>query len=193
MRIQQGSWKGRGLAVPPPLAGHQSFTPAVLKSAVFDILATRIPRFNEAHFYDLCAGSAQMAIEALSRGFEKVFACELDQQRFRFLLQAMQRGEYAIQLMRRDFRRSAPMVVAHEHTVFFLDPPYSFWHAGQSAHVNSFIQQLGQLSGSTQTGAVYGFIQCPAEYGLPAAVRPDRYEERTYGKQGLIVLEFPAS
>ena len=108
-------------------------------------------------FFDLCAGSGQVAIEALSRGFQDVHACEIDQARFGFLLEQIKSQGYAIRCHRKDFQRLARLVTGP--AIVFLDLPYSFWKPIPEA-VEAFLAALP----AEGEGDVLIFLQGPEPY-----------------------------
>src|SRR5436853_5933649 len=63
MRIIAGKYRGRRLKSPPSVQTRP--TSDRLRETLFNILA---PRIEGARFLDLCAGSGEVGIEALSRG-----------------------------------------------------------------------------------------------------------------------------
>ena len=68
LRISGGALKGMSLS--PVDDKRTRYTPVKVKDAVFSILGARIG-FEHSTFLDLCAGSGQMGIEAVSRGFSR--------------------------------------------------------------------------------------------------------------------------
>lgn len=125
MRIQKGRFRGRLIEAPPGIRGHQEFTPGLVKEALFQRIENLAGDLSEWNFYDLCAGSGQIAFEAASRGFAEIHACEIDQGRFGFLLDQVRRHSYPVRCHRKDFQRLARSIAGS--AVVFLDLPYSFW------------------------------------------------------------------
>ena len=74
LSIQSGIYKGRKVLVPSAIKGNSNFTSALLKKSVFSILDSLDLQgdisLSESLFIDLFAGSGQMGLEAVSRGFE---------------------------------------------------------------------------------------------------------------------------
>ncbi|MEM7180642.1 MAG: RsmD family RNA methyltransferase [Spirochaetota bacterium] len=131
--IQAGKWKGKSIPTPPEIKGHSHFTPANLKKACFSILESAhlegsIDK-STSLFVDLCAGSGQVGLEAISRGWRQAYLVELARERFRALRKVV--GKYAaeITLYNRDaFRFSLPESPDWCTSIcYFLDLPYSFW------------------------------------------------------------------
>ena len=67
MRVIAGKYRGRRLKSPP--SAQTRPTSDRLRETLFNVLA---PRVEGARFLDLCAGTAAVGIEALSRGAEHV-------------------------------------------------------------------------------------------------------------------------
>lgn len=142
MKIQRGQFRGRRVQAPPGVRGHSEFTPGLVKEALFQRIENLIgPDPSAWSFFDLCAGSGQVAMEAASRGFGQVHACEIDQGRFAFLLEQVKALGYPIRCHRKDFMRLARLVRAP--AVVFLDLPYSFWKPFPEV-VAAFLDAIGQ-------------------------------------------------
>ena len=80
-------------------------------------------------FIDLFAGSGQMGLEAISRGFKNTIFFELDKNRFRSLKEFLPSVRKDIVLLHRDSFRFYDSFEREETNslVFYIDPPYSFW------------------------------------------------------------------
>lgn len=134
--VQQGEMRGKKILLPPAIHGHRHFTSALIKEALFQICEP----YKPAAFFDLCAGSAQIAVEALSRGFSPVHCVERDDGRFSFLVEQLKGID--IILHKKDFRRMAS-VIADTHSVVFIDAPYSFWQSDGSCElIEDFLIKL---------------------------------------------------
>ncbi|MBW7856748.1 MAG: RsmD family RNA methyltransferase [Leptonema sp. (in: Bacteria)] len=133
--VQQGEMRGKKILLPPAIHGHRHFTSALIKEALFQICEP----YKPAAFFDLCAGSAQIAVEALSRGFSPVHCVERDDGRFSFLVEQLKGID--IILHKKDFRRMASVITCH--SVVFLDVPYSFWQRDGSCElIEDFLVKL---------------------------------------------------
>tara|TARA_Y100001937_G_scaffold116049_2_gene167547 strand:+ start:1004 stop:1609 length:606 start_codon:yes stop_codon:yes gene_type:complete len=142
--IGGGEFKGKSIPLPPAVAGHRHFTPSLLKEAAFQILANTVP---SGPFWDLCSGSGQMALEALSRGYEPVHLVELDRQRFQWLKNRVCPG-YKVTLHNKDFVRVAPLILTEPRSaVCFIDLPYSFWNRdGSCERLEGFFESIRKHS-----------------------------------------------
>lgn len=155
VNVQQGGLRGRRIPLPPAIHGHRHFTSSLMKEAFFQLVESRIGQ----PFFDLCAGSGQMAVEALSRGFSPVHCVERDEARFQFLIKELH--DLGLTFHKKDFRRMAPVCAAAGGAAF-LDAPYSFWASdGQCPHVEDFLLRLrNELSTATDMDLLLG-IQSP--------------------------------
>ncbi len=133
LSIQSGIYKGRKVPVPAAIKGNSNFTSALLKKSIFSILDS----FNlqgqisieESLFVDLFAGSGQVGLEAVSRGFKNTIFFELDKNRFRGLKDFLPAIRKDFILLHRDSFRyyDAFDFSSVDSVVFYIDPPYSFW------------------------------------------------------------------
>lgn len=132
LSIQAGSLKGRKIPLPRSIHGHLHFTPSKLKEAVFSILESLVLKGTlqkkDSVFVDLFGGSGQMGLESYSRGFENVIIVEIEKLRFQGLLEFSNRLGLPVVLHNKDsFRFIKNFHTDKNFTIFFVDPPYSFW------------------------------------------------------------------
>ncbi len=133
LSIQSGIYKGRKVLVPSSIKGNSNFTSALLKKSVFSILDSLELQekisLSESLFIDLFAGSGQMGLEAVSRGFKNTVFFELDKNRFRSLKEFLPTIRKDFILLHRDSFRYYDSFESSETNsiVFYIDPPYSFW------------------------------------------------------------------
>lgn len=195
LRILRGSLRGRKVAVPPAVHGNSHLTLGLVKEAVFQILEGRLDSDpGQWAFFDLCAGSGQVAIEAHSVGFAPVHLSEIDPGRLRHLFAEKARWDYPLTIHKRDFRRMAPLLLGFARVVAFLDPPYSFWeHDGSSPAVQRLVHNI--LNG-TPAGAcdlrfiVHGRAFFRPEASVGEGMEIVYTEERDYRGQRLTFLDF---
>ncbi len=149
--IQKGILKGKKVYLPPSLKGHRNVTSSLVKEALFQLAENFFgihfdgQRQYSITFYDLCAGSGQIGIEALSRGFSKVHIVEKDKKRFDFILENLKK--YKIQnskliLHNKDFLRFAKVIPRDTNSVSFIDLPYSFWKEKSCRHLDNFFKKF---------------------------------------------------
>lgn len=207
LRIQKGRLRGHKIKPPPAVNGNSHLTLNLVKEAIFQVLDGQLGDDIERYaFFDLCAGSGQMAFEAFSRGFNSVHLAEVDSRRLSHLISEAKRGKLDVQVHRRDFRRMASVIFQHPRSVVFLDPPYSFWNGGESEAVDRLLYNLAHPSEESQARldafALAGeeidlrfIVHGPGVYApkIPDAPGTSRlymseHERRDYRKQRLIVL-----
>ncbi|KXZ25908.1 DNA methyltransferase [Leptospira santarosai] len=178
LKVQAGKLKGKSIETPPAVAGNTNFTPAVLKKSVFDIVGSLVLKgrlvLEESAFVDFFAGSGQMALEALSRGFGRVVLYELAWERSDNLRKLFAKIGDNCEISRKDvFRFYDKLAVPEKSKIYFLDPPYSFWNK-KKEKIKSILDFL--LSDNT-TVAV--FVQSPIDLDW------SDYETRKFGKNFL--------
>jgi 16S rRNA (guanine(966)-N(2))-methyltransferase RsmD len=138
MRIIAGKYKNRLLKYP------KNIRPAsqIQKKSIFDIIR---PFLTGKTFLDLCAGSGQMGIEALSQGADKAFFVEKVQSNISVIksnlhILKVNPKEYQINKYSvADFIKSSDMTF----DIIFADPPYfdinwsEFQHISNIMHPNT--------------------------------------------------------
>lgn len=127
MRIIAGVAKGRNLA---RVAGSTRPTSDRAREALFSTLLSEFGEFTELKFLDLFAGSAAVALEALSRGASIVHAVEKDEAAAKtiranqeIVTRANPHGNFQL------FVSSAQKYLANceiSYDIIFMDPPYDF-------------------------------------------------------------------
>ena len=120
MRIIAGAYKGRRLESAP----GQQVRPTTdrVKEALFSMIEGHL---SGARVIDLFAGSGSLGLEALSRGAERCWFCDLSPDSIRVLLKNVAHcgaGNKA-EILKRDFRAFL-MGFAGKADLIFLDPPY---------------------------------------------------------------------
>ncbi|TGK12478.1 DNA methyltransferase [Leptospira fletcheri] len=181
LRIQTGDLKGKLIPSPVTQEGKSNFTPAIMKKSFFDILESlqlqgRL-NFTDAAFLDLFAGSGQMGIEALSRGFAEAIFLELAWDRFESLKNVLAKIPHEHSVFRKDaFRFYTGFAETRTHKVFFIDPPYSFWEK-KEPKIKAMVEDLiGQ-----ESGAALIAVQSPV------ALDWEGFEPRPFGRNVLNV------
>ncbi len=193
LKILQGRYRGRSIAMPPEVKGNRHATPSMVKEAVFQLLDNHIQDRSKYAFLDLCAGSGQMGLEALSRGWGEVHLAEMERSRFSFLLKncAPYRGE--VKLHNKDFRRMGAITAAAGDCAVFLDPPYSFWNDDKCPAMNRFLENLSSSNQAVENSDIIILVQGPAPYRdgdayCSSPLRIIETSEHTYRKQVLTLL-----
>ena len=194
-QIKRGMWKGRRLRYPAPLQGHHSFTPSIVKEAFFELLLGRMARqgqeVSDYAFFDLCAGSAQMGIEALSIGFKDVHICEVAMPRIKHVQKQLEAlAPDTIHYHRRDFRRMVKVIQGFSCSILYIDMPYSFWSEKPKSTppLRHFISQIYDLTNNLEESIkVFIFIQGPRYFQLENIIvgSAETAEYRRYGRQHL--------
>ena len=135
MRVIAGTFRGRRLIAPK---GNRLVRPTAdrVKESVFSILRERI---IDANFLDLCAGTGNMGIEALSRGAKHVTFLERDPRCIQMIERnlricglttqprAARKPTDTILLLRRDAVKGMTYLQkqAAVFEVIYFDPPYA--------------------------------------------------------------------
>lgn len=118
LQVTGGQYKGRKLKVPSSARP----TLSKVRESFFNVLACMID-FNDKSFLDLYSGSGIMGIEALSRGFAKVFSVDKDENAIRFLI-----SNYKMIEVEPKFRCDSVLSflgrLQKQFNVIYMDPPY---------------------------------------------------------------------
>jgi 16S rRNA (guanine966-N2)-methyltransferase len=164
IRILGGLAKSRSLFVPK----GQTIRPTsvLLKRRIFDSIQDLSPYC----FWDLCAGTGSIGLEAWSRGARKVFLQESKKEVFRYLkknAEEIQKG-YQEEALKRPISVSCMNVekwfsslgscAGLGNDIFFLDPPYEL----HNLYKNIGLGLLGMLDESQQL-----WIESDKDKGLP--------------------------
>ncbi|MCS6985790.1 MAG: RsmD family RNA methyltransferase [Leptospiraceae bacterium] len=164
LRVQRGSYSQKTIAI--HRKAHEPFrlTPPRMKKALFEILENKLIDFAGHSFADIYSGSAQIGLEALSRGFGKVYFCEIDFERrkhIRNLLREIGCPKHRYDVFsdnRRFLQKLLLQKLVYPGTlVVFADPPYPK-ERNLSAIYELLAQELGRL-----TPPVLAVFQAPKE------------------------------
>lgn len=118
MKITSGEYKYRNIEIPHGIRP----TTEKVREAIFSMVREWIPG---SVITDLFAGSGAMGLEALSRGADKCFFCELNRQNYRILMSniANCKAQEKATVYNCDFRSALGRI--HEKIdVVIMDPPY---------------------------------------------------------------------
>lgn len=149
--IQKGILKGKKIHLPPSRKGHRNITSSLIKEALFQLAENFFGIHFDGYkkysisFYDLCAGSGQIGMEAFSRGFHKVHIVEKDKKRFEFLLENLKTFKIhksKLFFHNKDFVRFAKIIPKDSYSVSFIDLPYSFWKEQNCSHLDFFFKKF---------------------------------------------------
>ncbi len=147
--VIRGSMKNKKIPAPANVHGHTHRTSQKLKEALFQIIENHFSNLNEVIFWDIYAGSGQIGIEAISRGFKYIVFCEQNPQRYSKLTQWLNKNhcDTVSRTTRSDARRAlekaikdhpcswkVPLPFFCDSLIVFLDPPYSFFHSHYLSH-----------------------------------------------------------
>jgi 16S rRNA G966 N2-methylase RsmD len=185
--IQKGVLKGKKVPLPPSLNGYRNFTSSLIKEALFQHIENFFGiTFNGRKiyhivFFDLCAGSGQIGLEAYSRGFNPVHIVEKDKKRFEFILEHLKefriRGSKIV-FHQKDFRRMADDITQFYYGAIFIDLPYTFWKEdGRCGHLDHFFYKfISHLSEKIQNDKENDYkyifiIQSPKPYQIPLSLK----------------------
>ncbi|MDE0685459.1 MAG: 16S rRNA (guanine(966)-N(2))-methyltransferase RsmD [Candidatus Poribacteria bacterium] len=142
MRVIAGVFRGRRLVAPK---GNRVVRPTAdrVKESVFSILREQI---IDANFLDLCAGTGNIGIEALSRGAKHVTFLERDSRCIQIIEQnlrtcgltteprAARKPTDTISLLRRDSVKGSTYLQKQDaiFEIIYFDPPYGTGLEGSS-------------------------------------------------------------
>ena len=181
VRIVTGTLRGRRIA--SSRLGNLRLTSSRLKESIFAMLG---PDLKGNHFLDLCAGSGQIGLEALSRGAHVVFN-EPDRRRYSILRSILREWKVGAQMF--DTRAEMLIPRLHEETrsfdTIYLDPPYHVCHGGEPLS----LALLGKMS-ITPLLRTEGLIlaQHQIELELPEEIGAlQRLKAREYGNTRLSI------
>ncbi len=174
MRIVAGSARGRRLLTPRGTSTRP--TSDKVRGAVFNVLGQF---FEGGAVLDLYAGSGAMALEALSRGFERAVCVESDREAAESIRRNAEACGFAarIEVRRETVEAALARLPTGAFALAFLDPPYA---VGPEA-------ALSRLAPLLAPGAL-----AVAEHDARRPP-PDRYgalhacERRAYGDTGISI------
>ena len=185
MRIVTGTLRGRVIPAHRSFAGIR-LTSSRLKEAIFSMLGGGL---EDQGFLDLCAGSGQIGLEALSRSARVVFN-EPDSRRcaqLRSLLKQWRIARSEVYCAKAQALIGQLQEQQRRFDIIYLDPPYHATRGAQPLCLALFDQLAdGRLL------AVAGLllVQHRADLELPvAAVQVHRIEQRSFGSTVLSIYQ----
>ncbi len=183
MRIVTGTYRGRQI----PAGRHLRqirLTSTRLKEAVFSMLG---PDLKGHTFLDLCAGSGQMGLEALSRGASVEFN-EPDHRRRRQIRALLYQWRTSVAgLHSLKAQRLIPQLAAagRRFDIVYADPPYHARYCGVPLLLG-LIEALGESELFNDRGLL--FVQHPIDLDVPEqSGHLARAEQRAYGNTTLSI------
>lgn len=142
MRIIAGVAKGRNLA---SVAGSTRPTSDRAREALFSTLHSEFGEFENLKFLDLFAGSAAVALEALSRGASLVHAVEKDEGAAKTIRANQEIVERAKPVGKFHlFAMSSQKFISNcqdNYDIIFMDPPYEFGDQGVHELIDLIIEK----------------------------------------------------
>ena len=183
MRIVTGTYRGRQIPSGQRLRQIR-LTSTRLKEAVFSMLG---PNLKGRTFLDLCAGSGQMGLEALSRG-ASVELNEPDHQRrqhIRALLYQWKAGVAGLHSLKAQHLIPQLAATDHRFDIVYADPPYHARYSGAPLLLG-LIETLGESALFNDAGLL--FVQHQIDLDVPEqSGRLVLDQQRTYGNTALSI------
>ncbi len=185
MRIVTGTFRGRRIPSGNRL-GDIRLTSTRLKEAVFSMLGTDL---NGQNFLDLCAGSGQIGLEALSRG-ATVELNEPDRRRLgqiRSLLYDWRAGVAALHPAKAQALVPNLAAEGRRFDIIYADPPYHALYCGAPLLLG-LLKALGESTLLSDNGLF--FAQHQTELTLPQSSGcMQRIQQRAYGNTALAIYQ----
>jgi 16S rRNA (guanine(966)-N(2))-methyltransferase RsmD len=185
VRIVTGTFRGRRIPSGNRL-GDIRLTSTRLKEAVFSMLG---PDLDGQNFLDLCAGSGQMGLEALSRG-AIVELNEPDRRRLRQIRSLLYEWRVGVAGLHSTKAQSLIPQLAEagrRFDIVYADPPYHARYCGAPLLLG-LIKVLGTSELLNPSGLL--FVQHQTELTLPeSSDRLALTQQRAYGNTALGIYE----
>lgn len=148
MRVIAGAARGRKLK--PPQSNHIRPTADRVKESLFSILASRLTSFAELRVLDLCAGTGNLGIEALSRGAQSAVFVDSNREaialiRYNLELVRLQAAGTVLEMTASRALQRLGQNAGQQFDLVFLDPPYS---QDTPAEILPLLDKLGLVSSS---------------------------------------------
>jgi 16S rRNA (guanine(966)-N(2))-methyltransferase RsmD len=187
MRVITGSLKGRVIPFDVAQHGEIRVTSGRVKKAAFSILGEALA---DVRFLDLCAGSGQIGLEAVSRG-ARVLMNEPDKTRLRFIDDLVQSWNVraSVKLFGLSAERLVNALSAGRRCfeIVYLDPPYRDEIDGRPISI-FLLNQLAATSLLADSGRV--LVQHPGKLDMPESVhRLVSVKRRRYGDTALTLYK----
>lgn len=121
MNITGGIYKGRKIIAPDEKIVRPTLSKA--RESIFNVLFSLLGDFKDKSFLDMFAGSGIMGLEALSRGFNNVYACEKNIKVAKIIKDNYMSLGISPNLIIGDSLKSLKKL-PNKFDVIYLDPPY---------------------------------------------------------------------
>ncbi|MBQ6388384.1 MAG: 16S rRNA (guanine(966)-N(2))-methyltransferase RsmD [Mogibacterium sp.] len=173
MKITSGEYKYRNIEIPHGIRP----TTEKVREAIFSMIRLWVPG---GVFLDLFSGSGAMGLEALSRGADRCYFCEINRQNFRVLMNNISacRAEDKARAFNCDYK-TCIFRIDEKLDAVILDPPYEF--VGYYEDAMMMLQEAGVLDAGSIVVAEHLYDNKLSEtYG-----NLHRIKERKYGTIGV--------
>ena len=177
MRIIGGKYRGKKLISPESVGVRPTSDRA--REALFNILRSRLGSFSEYKFIDVFCGTGAFALEALSQGFAKAAAVDIDVRAITKNAKLFPAEKEHLQIINID---AAKLKGAPEYDVLFMDAPYN---------KNLSEPALLAVSSMLKKSALC-LIEVHKDEKLTLPTGFEQIEERRYGIAKIIIAVFAA-
>ena len=136
MRVVSGLYKGKNITIPEGNTTRP--TGARAKEGIFSALGDIV---EDCRLFEPFCGSAQISIEALSRGAEFALGCEIDKKAYAAIKKNIDLiGVKDFTLLNSDYKKALNKIKEYApFNLFFLDPPYNAGKNNQCLEAIEFI------------------------------------------------------
>lgn len=177
MRIIGGKYRGKKLISPESLGVRPTSDRA--REALFNILRSRLGSFGEHKLIDVFCGTGAFALEALSQGFAKVAAVDIDIRAVTKNANLFPAEKGHLQIINID---AAKLKGVPEYDVLFMDAPYN----------KNLSEPALQAVASMLKKSALCLIEVHKDEKLTLPAGFELIEERRYGIAKVIIAVFGA-
>lgn len=158
------------------------YTPSKVKNAIFSIIESKIPIQNSS-FLDLCAGSGQIGIEALSRGASSVTFVDVSPNAIKTLKNNAEKLKISedVRIFKKDmirFIKKPP----ETYDIVFIDPPFT---------EGLFYKVINRLLITESLLTEYGriIIESKEVFKIPQNKKYEIEDEHRYSSIKIVILK----
>lgn len=184
MRVISGTVRGRNLQTPKSMRVRP--TADRVKEAMFNILASRIGDFTDLRVLDLCAGTGNLGIEALSRGAGYALFVDNHRESAEIIRKNLDLTRLAgrARLLVQDAALALKLIERSEGPfhLIFLDPPY---HLGLTQKLLEILSHSPLIDAGTVVVTEFS-VKEPIPAGFGSLQEVDR---RNYGDTAISILQ----